>query len=161
MPPMSDTNSVIHQARQLVQEATVLTEKLFDKAQSYNNALILAGFGGLFALLATTKAFLPPFTLSLVALMIGTSLFVHMAHAVGSMFVMSLAMLKTAERQLRNAHAVQQSVGANTADIRQAMIRLKLHMRVWLCAWVTTVSSGFGAGVLLLYFYFKNVLQLW
>jgi hypothetical protein len=55
-----DAQKALQDSKQLIQEASALTEKLFDKGQAYNNALTLVGFGGLFALLATTKTLLPP-----------------------------------------------------------------------------------------------------
>lgn len=61
MPPsnpmsQADAAAVLQHAKQLLGEAATFTDKLFDKSQAYNNAIILAGFGGLFCIARCYRA---------------------------------------------------------------------------------------------------------
>ena len=142
----------------MLREAGAFTEKAFDKGQAYNNALILAGFGGLFALLGATKTLMPKMALAAVALMTGISLLLFMAHVIVSMLLMSLHMLSSAKKQLANAAQFQMSIGVNTRDIQRTLKMLKIQIVVWIVVWAISVVTGLGAGATMLVYYVKSLL---
>lgn len=153
--------SALQQAHKLLAEAQAVSTNMFDKSQAYNQALIIAGYGGLFALLATTKSVMPRPYLSVAAFAIGLSLFVFMLHLILSMFVMSLTMLRTASKQLDSARSLNQAIGANTDDIEKALVQLRRHGIVWFSFWLISVLAGFTGAGIMMFFYFRDILSLW
>lgn len=156
----NDPYAALDRAKKILDEAAELSKSLFEKGQAYNNALVIAGFGGLLALLASTKSFMPKFWLAAVALLAGISLLTFIAFVLYSMFAMSLVMLEGAKRQLSDLESFQQQTGQDTSTTKLAMRRLRLQMRLWLVSWFLSVASGFGAACIMLCFYGSGVLGL-
>jgi hypothetical protein len=163
MPPVTSTPDpldVLRQSKQNLDQAAVFTEKAFEKGQAYNTAIILTGFGGLFALLASTKNLLPKVWLATSAALISVSLALFVGFILYNMFVMTFALLKSATTQLQNAEKVSRLAGIDTKNIEAAMRVLKINIWLWFFVWIASVGAGISAAVIMLFFYARGILQI-
>lgn len=69
----------------------------FERAQAYDNAIIIAGYAGYFALFGLTKEIVNNFWTVFSALFLGISLSTYIAWQVGTMFIRGRLMLKYAK----------------------------------------------------------------
>lgn len=135
-----------------------LVVESFDKGKAYNNAIILTGFGGVFALLAVTKDHMPASWLFAAAGLTSLSLFCFVLYLVLIMFQFSLTQLQTTKQMLLQIKNIQ---SAHDGDISGMEAQLTAHegrVWVWLIAWALSVFPGFAAGGIMMWFYFRGVL---
>ncbi len=164
MPPVDSNmlavaNATLKRSQELLAEAATFSEKLFEKSQVYNNAIILAGYGGLFVLLAATAKLLPREILSAVAILLGASLLIYIGYLIYNMYVMSITMLKLARKQIRNTLEVHQTAGLDTTEISKGLIALEWNIRLWKIVWITAVATGVGAGTIMMIYYVGALLR--
>jgi hypothetical protein len=164
MPPLTtnpiEPAEILKQSRQILQEAAAFTEKTFEKGQAYNTAIILAGFGGLFALLAATRDLMPKPWLAAIAGLIGISLLFFVGYVIYNMFIMSFAMLRSAKKQLENVLSLHRKAGVDTSSVQKALSTLRLNMWIWLVVWIVSVATGASAAALMLFFYATGILKI-
>lgn len=158
LDPLVNANATLQRSKELLAESAKVAEILFEKSQAYNSAIILAGFGGLFALLTASAAILPPQVLAASAILLGISLITYVGYIIFNMYTMSFVMLRSAEKQLLNAKSVQQNAGLDTSDIIKALGRLKWNIKLWKTVWIVAVATGLSAGILMLIFYIGSLI---
>ena len=94
MPPVKTT--VLHkpspqtaEAEQLVDLLVRVQSQLFDKAATYNNIVVSLGYAGFIAMWTWARGFLHSTDATIVALLLGTSLFLFVLFNVVTMFMIS------------------------------------------------------------------------
>lgn len=141
----------------LVQSQELMSES-FSKGQAYNNAVIMIGFGGVFALLAVTKDHMPPFWLFTVAGLTTFSLFCFVFYLVSVMFQFSAIQLRSSRQLLKEITSIQSSANLDTSRMAAQLKSHDARVWVWLVVWVASVFPGFAAGGIMMWFYFFGVL---
>lgn len=122
----------------------------YDKSQNYINFIITLGYAGFFAIWNLVKGFMHPWDMKLVAILLGTSLFIFIIWTLISMIVGSFATIRTA-KAIRANHGdregLQEAIASADNDNFLRALRLQ---RFWFPTFLTVVATGFFAGFLLL-----------
>ncbi len=148
-----DVNQAMEDSRQLLDQTRKMMGELFESGKAYNNVIILAGYGGVFALLSYRGDLIPPPWSGISAVFLSMSLLVFMVHFLGSAFVMQRAMLVVAEKNLQQARAVVASVGGDTAEHDRYIRNFKRQVWIWIGAFWLSVGLGIGAAAIMLWFF--------
>ena len=131
--------------------------QMFDRAQAYTNALIVAGYAGAFAIWAFARSALTTHAVALVALLLGISLFLFISWEIYAMFV-----------RANIANSFHQAVDATPADFfrrqaehekRQRAINTKFA-HLWRLVFLPTVIMGYAGALLLMYNIFASLVTL-
>lgn len=155
--PQQDTFA---RAEDIIRESKKVSDGLFEKAQAYNNAITLAGFGGLFALLAATKDIIPTIWLSVSAILITISLFIYIIIIVVSIYTSHKAMTISGEKQLIAAIKLQKSINADTIDLEKTLHKFKKHYKIYQISIIAMFIISLIAGLIMIFFYAKDVLYI-
>jgi hypothetical protein len=147
------------QAQKLLAEAKKLSDDLFEKSQAFNNIIILAGFGGLFALLGPTKDLMPRCALAIVATFIGIALIAYVGFVLYNIVQMGKSAFDTGEKLLKNIQIFQRTAAENTSETEKALRHLAFNKRLWAINLIICASSALAAGGIMLFWYIKNILS--
>jgi hypothetical protein len=129
--------------------------QFFEKAQAYANALILAGYAGLFTLWSFAQKNLTHRQIDVVAIMLGLSLMLFVSWEIYSMTF-------SATSYSRFVEIIDESPEKFFARFdsyqRELRLRTKKYRRRWAFCFYPTLVFGYGAAVLLLYNIIANLL---
>ena len=122
--------------------------QIYEKAQAYTNAILLAGYAGVFALLTFAKSLISQTTSGIVVLLVGFSLLVFISWEV----VLMVVRAKAAARFEKEITAKPSEVFALQQRHAQEQIRssAKLHS-AWRYILIPTVGAAYAGALLLFY----------
>jgi len=142
----------------IIRRSMELNETLYEKSKGYNSAIILAGYGGLFALLASTKDMIPEFWRYLAASLMSVSLLVFVGYVIFSMYLMSTATISLAKRNLLEVKSFNEELNVDVSDIESKILAFSRTMIGWHITWILSTFTGVAAAVTMMVFYFLGLL---
>jgi hypothetical protein len=121
----------------------------YDKAISYTNLIIFAGYAGVFTLWNFTREFLHEKVIILSAALIGVSLFVFCAWEVWKMIASSKMLHRQSEVLMKNISPEMFQVEIRRAEFENQKELLGLN-RLWPSVLWVTIVLAFGGALLIL-----------
>ncbi len=152
------TAEEIEDTKLSLQELTQFVKLAFDQSHSYNNVIILAGYGGIFSLIVVTREFLPQYVLLISVILVAISLLVFVAYIIFNMYIMSVSNIRMMRDRLIEIRDLNEQTGFDVVPAEKAISTLRGQERLWLWVLSVTVSFGFASGVLLLFWYGKALI---
>lgn len=142
------------------QRLVAMNSQMYDKAATYNNLVVSFGYAGFFAIWSLVKDGMHSWDISLVALLLGISLFLFI--------IWTITMVVFNARNMQQLGAVINLEFDSREEKMREIINLEtkqkkkglLIMSVWMPVFYSTVITGFAAGGLLLSLLFCQVLEL-
>ena len=162
------TRELAHNLSEVTERLDTITAQLYQKAQTYNNAVVVIGYASFFAIWAFSRIYLPETTSIHVALAMGLSIFLFVIFVVIDMSYHTFVVMK-ANAKLRHKYEATTLEGliaeskahkAMTDDFSQSVMRGGLVMLVaWPFFFFPSLLSGVYAALLLLYNFAAHLLE--
>lgn len=121
--------------------------RLYDKTLSHNNAMMLAGYAGLFAIWTFIKDFLSAKASLWIGLLTGLSLLAFVLFEIIAMYIRSLPFIRTMKHASGGNTSPVDSLAALQDGERNQM---KISLFVWRMFFIPTVFTGFVSAAILL-----------
>lgn len=153
------SEQVFQRAEKILENAKVIVENTVDKAIAYNNVVILAAYGGLFALLGATKDHLSNSSLMIVGVLLVVSLLCFVLFTLVQIFIMSITSFNSAQRILNDAEALNLSIGASNELIDKAKKNISLQKKAWVVLTAIAVVTGLISAGVLMHSYLGNLFE--
>jgi hypothetical protein len=137
-----------------------LHSQLFDKAASYNSAIITLGYAGFFAIWSFVSTSLNPWDSKVVATLLGFSLLLFIGWTLTVAYVSAK---QTSKIAIKNNGVYADRDQKIAAILEQENINNRSFMRLqswWASVFIATVSTGFAAGIILLVTLLLNILEI-
>jgi len=151
-PPNYDTE--LKQKQEEIQKSNL---QIFDRAQAYTNAMIVAGFAGVLTLWNFSRATLTERTTDTVALMLSISLICFVSNEIYAM----LSNASEAHKFNRLVDTTPQEFFKRWDEFQRRRRQVnKRHLSVWRITFFPTVFLAYGAGLLMVYNFIANLLGL-
>ncbi len=142
-----------------IEMRTQIISAAYDRAATYTNLIIFAGYAGTFTLWSFTKDFLPEKAAILIALMMGVSLFIFCGWEVYKMIQTSLSLRKQTNIMLQGLPPEKFGQAIQNEKIQTSKDAVKLY-RYWFFVLALTIPLGFGGALLMFYNFVANLLKL-
>lgn len=162
------TRGLAHNLGEVTERLDTITAQLYQKAQTYNNAVVVIGYASFFAIWAFSRRHLPETTSIHVALAMGLSIFLFVIFVVIDMTCQTFVVMK-ANAKLRHRYEATTLEGllaeskahkAKTDDFSRSVMRGGLAMLVtWPFFFVPSLLAGVYAALLLLYNFAAHLLE--
>lgn len=124
-----------------------LNARIYEKAASHNNVMMLAGYAGIFAIWGFVKDFLSKNSSLWIAILLGISLSLFVLFELISMYMRSRPALKFAKLPISNADEYLAALPAFQSDMNKQVLAAVF---VWRLLFYPTVLAGFAAAILLM-----------
>lgn len=147
------------QTKKEVEIRTQIISAAYDRAATYTNLIIFAGYAGTFTLWSFTKDYLPETAAIAIALMVGISLFVFCGWEVYKMIYTSKSLRRKTLILLQGLHPAEFEKAMNNEKVKAENENIKLY-RYWVFILVLTIPLGFGGALLMFYNYMANLIGL-
>lgn len=150
-------DEILRKSEEILDKSKCLVESTIDKAISYNNVVILAAYGGLFALLGATKDYLSHSALMVVSLSLVVSLLFFVSFTLIQIFQSSILTFNTAESLLKDAEKLNLSTGVPNDQVAKARKNISFHKKAWILLTSIAVGAGMVAAIILMSSYVDSL----
>ncbi len=124
-----------------------LNARIYEKADSHNNVMMLAGYAGIFAIWGFVKDFLSKNASLWISILLGFSLLLFVLFELISMYMRSRPALKFAKLPISNAEEYLAALPAFQSDMNRQVLAAVF---VWRLLFYPTVLAGLSAAILLM-----------
>jgi hypothetical protein len=122
--------------------------QIFDRAQAYSNAIVVAGYAGIFGVWTFTKGTLTPHATDLIAILIGVSLLLYISWEIYSMVIRAV----TANRYFKLISKSPMEYFKLAAEYEADARSVSAHtMVIWKSILFPTIGTAYLGALLLLY----------
>ncbi len=128
--------------------------QFFEKAQAYTNAILLAGYAGVFGLWTFSKNYMTAFASNLTVILAGISLLLFITWEIFQMVKRSYAMANFVRLVNKTPQEFFELLSKQEAHNREASGR---SMLIWKVVLVPTIFCAYAAALLLLYSAARNL----
>ncbi len=147
------------QMDQEIDMRTQIISAAYDRAATYTNLIIFAGYAGTFTLWSFTKEYLPEQAAITIALMLGISLFIFCGWEVYKMIYTSSSLRRQTSIMLQGLSPDKFGQAIQRAKIQTSKEAVKLY-RYWIFILILTIPLGFGGALLMFYNFAANLTGL-
>ncbi len=128
-----------------------LQSQLFDKAANYNNIVLTFGYAGFFAIWTFVKDAMHPWDMQLIAMLLGISLLVFISWTLKVALWNVKNNLKLSKVYQDEYEDLEQKLDAILRQEQEIAKRAIKLQRLWGIAFTVSATSGFAAGLSLLF----------
>lgn len=147
------------QMDQEIEMRTQIISAAYDRAATYTNLIIFAGYAGTFTLWSFTNDYLPEQAAITIALMVGISLFIFCGWEVYKMIYTSSSLRRQTNIMLQGLSPDKFSQAMLNAKVQTSKEAVKLY-RYWIFILIFTIPLGFGGALLMFYNFAANLTGL-
>jgi len=151
------TNSVDQNLKIRMDDVIKWQLTIYDRGQTFSNAIMFAGYAGVFALWSFTRQQLTETSVSIVALLVGISLFVYISWELYTMIIRALAAHRFV-KLVNKAPTEFFDLFAKNEKLDQAIVANT--SRMWKAVVLVCGLGAYGGGIILLYNVFANLFHL-
>ncbi len=148
-----------NQMDQAIEMQIQVISAAYDRAATYANLIIFAGYAGTFTLWSFTKDYLPEQAAITIALMVGISLFIFCGWEVYKMIYTSSSLRRHSGIMLQDLSSDEFDQATQDAKIQTSTEAVKLY-RYWIFILIFTIPLGFGGALLMFYNFAANLIGL-
>jgi len=142
-------NSYVSTLEQQIQ----LLSATFDRASTYTNLIIFAGYVGIFTLLGATREYIEKSQVMVIAMLTTASLLVFIGHEITNMVLRQNNYLRL-ERIIKSQRGTNPDPQVFNMGMNEHSLKL---LRFWHWFFYPALALGYGAGLYLLYIYIRHV----
>lgn len=146
--------------KERMEQVTKSNLQVFEKAQAYTNAILLAGYAGIFGLWTFAKGTMTGIATNWVVFLAGVSLVLFISWEITQMVWRSVAAAKFVKLVDKSPNEFFELLALQEAGNRRDSAR---HLLIWKCILLPTVGCAYIAAMLLIYNAAANIfgLVLW
>jgi hypothetical protein len=131
--------------------------QVFERAQAYSNAMILAGYAGIFGIWSLTKDTLTKNTINVVAILIGISLILYVSWEIYGMILRANSSLRFQKLIGKQPAEFFKLASDYEADQRSIGARAAVHWRI---AVIPSIVLGYVGALILIYNFAATLIGL-
>lgn len=125
-----------------------LQGRMWEKAQSYSNVIMLAGYAGIFAIWSLVKDKLSPCETGIIAILLGISLILYISFELYSMILRSLYAKGALNVMSTDPTKYFEALAEFEEKVRRSAATLS---KVWVWVLPPTIFSGYAAAIYMMY----------